>query len=129
MCLYFGLNNETVGIRLENYFDGRGLSDCDLLKSFNSEADRDPNLLDFIKTIWLILQIPVSESAAEHAFSVPRLFSIAVELGAMRNCWKQSCIFGFKKSESRQWSARHPRGKRKRRRPGPSWPQSIDGRT
>jgi hypothetical protein len=67
---YFGLNNETVGSKLENYFDDPGLSDCDLLKLFNSQADRDPNLFDFIKRIWVVLQIPASESAAGHAFSV-----------------------------------------------------------
>jgi hypothetical protein len=44
--------------------------DYDLLKFWNVEADQDPYLFDFAKTVWLLLQIPASESAAERAFSV-----------------------------------------------------------
>jgi hypothetical protein len=66
----FGLNTEIVSVKLENYFDGHGPErGCDLLKCWNSEADRDSEPFDIAKTAWLILQIPASESASECAFA------------------------------------------------------------
>jgi hypothetical protein len=48
----FGLNNETIGVKSGTSFDGHGPErGCDLLKFWNSEADRDPDLFDFTKRV------------------------------------------------------------------------------
>jgi hypothetical protein len=71
ICSSFRLKNETADVDFESYLDGNGPKrGCDLLKFWNTEADRDPDLFDFAKTVWLLLQIQASESAAERAFSV-----------------------------------------------------------
>jgi hypothetical protein len=46
-------------------------------------------------------------------FQFSGFFSLAVELGVMRDCWNQSCAFGLNKYIIRQWSEWHPSGKTK----------------
>jgi len=69
--VYFQLADENMGLFLDEYLDSDGPEKgCSLLKFWEATADANPRWWNFAKTVWIILQIPASESAAERGFSI-----------------------------------------------------------